>query len=145
MGAAMVGGQRGKDLLPVMVLVGQQPDLAALLAGQGIGTAQQRVGSDRAQVAQLAAAQPQSLGENEQRPGGQGGCVSRGGAGARRLCRAGGELHPAAFPFAFRRSQQRPQPIEHFFRQLPAAEGVPDPEFRRMADEVVAQVSEPQR
>jgi hypothetical protein len=34
MGAAMVGGQRGKDLLPVMVLVGQQPDLAALLAAQ---------------------------------------------------------------------------------------------------------------
>jgi hypothetical protein len=34
--------QRGQNLLPVMVLVGQQPDLAALLVGQRIGTAQQR-------------------------------------------------------------------------------------------------------
>jgi hypothetical protein len=129
MGAAMIGGQRGEDLLPIVVFVGQQPDLAALLAAQRIGAATACAPAERSEVAQ-ARAPPTPVAARERTAARRPGRLrqSWSGAGARRLCRGGnGELaNPTALRVVCRRRQQRSQPIEHFFRQLPTAEGVPD-------------------
>ena len=69
--AAVIGGQRGENLLPIVAFVGQQPDLAALVAAQGSGAVEQGLRAWRSDVAQLSHAQAEALGENEKRPGGQ--------------------------------------------------------------------------
>jgi hypothetical protein len=77
MGAAVVGLQRGQNLPPVMVLVGQQPDLAALLASSESAQRSSACGALRPERAQFAATKPETLGQDEQRPGRQGGCAAR--------------------------------------------------------------------
>jgi hypothetical protein len=70
-GAAVIGSQRSEDLLPIMVFVGQQPDLPTLVAAQRSGTVEQGLRVGRSDLAQLPPAQAQSLRENEKRPGRQ--------------------------------------------------------------------------
>jgi hypothetical protein len=74
--ATAVGRQGGKDLLPIMVLVGQQPDLAALLP-RSARSAQHEQGLSRHLTAQLVRSarplNPEPLCEDEQRPGRAGG------------------------------------------------------------------------
>ncbi|KFB72382.1 MAG: hypothetical protein AW09_002430 [Candidatus Accumulibacter phosphatis] len=92
--AAMIGEQGCKDLLPIVVFVGQQPDQAALVASQGIGAAKQGIHPGSAKLAQLATSPPQSLCQDEQRPGGQ--CFRVGRRGVARFHQAVGEMRPVA-------------------------------------------------
>jgi hypothetical protein len=122
-----LAGQRRKNLLPIMVLVGQQPDLAALLVMRS-ESAQRSSASPQPSAPSARNSRPlnpRPLRQDEQRPGGQGGSSVVVAPALRRLCRRTANW-PTALPLVCRRRQQRSQPIEHFFRQLPTAEGVPD-------------------
>ncbi|EXI80101.1 MAG: hypothetical protein AW10_01981 [Candidatus Accumulibacter appositus] len=148
----MIGGKRGEDLLPIVVFVGQQPDLAALLAAQRSGTVEQGLCAGRGEVAQLPPAQTKPLCEKEKRPGREpcplGTLVVRklatlrfGRARRERRAKEGREF----LPVTARRGQIGAGCCEQFFAQFIFAKGMSDAQLGGIGGEIVSQRRQAER
>ncbi len=133
--ATAVRRQGSEDPLPVVMLVGQQPGQAAFGLGQRGGTGEQGLRASRAEFAQLAGAETEVLGEDEQRPG-RAGVLFAGRAVGGRRGHGGGQLRPAPGVVGNRCQQQRPQAGQQLIRQAAFTMGVPQLQFLRVLDEM---------
>ena len=145
---AVIGDQGRQDLLPIVVLVGEQPDPTTLVGAQRDGAGVQRGCADRPHFPQFASAESQPLRQREQRPGRQRLTIARRFGSAARVDQLRGEplpVIPFPFPFPARQGEARPDEIEHLLRHLPAAASVPHRQFGRVTDEMLAERRQPQR
>ncbi len=141
---AVIGDQGRQDLLPIVVLVGEQPDPTTLVGAQRDGAGVQRGCADRPHFPQFASAESQPLRQREQRPGRQRLTIARRFSSTARVDQLRGEPLPV-IPFPARQGEARPDEIEHLLRHLPAAASVPHRQFGRVTDEMFAERRQPQR
>ena len=149
--APVIGRQAGEDLLPIVALVGVEPEKTALVLVQFAQAGEQRLGAGAAQGAQLAAGDAQVLGKQEQRPRRARQAVAGGLLGAGRVApvldvpgqplpsvrraRQGGVTGGRQVRF-----DQVEQPLGQPVATVASAvAGVAHPELGRMAGEVATQ------
>lgn len=141
----VIGRQRRKYLLPVVVLVRQQPRVTLLVDVKFGDALQQRAGADLADLAQLATAQAELLGQAKQRPGGQSARFRRVIALGLPAAQALRKIFPVVYFFTGRCRHARPDGVLQILRQLAFATGVAYPQLGRVAKKIVAEFREQQR